>query len=114
MPLSFDGTDFRHHERRVRLFVSNTRVAPERWAGQLLERLGGRASDLCEGIQDLETPNGVENVLDHLRMHFQLIDVFRQGRVVDNFVGDFEREPGEEAELGRDAMLTAVPQTHVF
>ena len=27
---SFDGTDFRQYERRVRLFVSHTRVAPER------------------------------------------------------------------------------------
>ena len=27
---SFDGTDFRQDERRVLLFVTNTRVAPER------------------------------------------------------------------------------------
>ena len=27
---SFDGTDFRQYERRVLLFVSNTRVVPER------------------------------------------------------------------------------------
>ena len=60
---SFDGTDFRQYERRVRLFVSNTRVA-ERRAGKLLERLEGRAFDSTE-IQDLETPNGVEKLLDH-------------------------------------------------
>ena len=40
---SLDGTDFRQYERRVRLSVSNTRVAPERRAGRLLERLEGRA-----------------------------------------------------------------------
>ena len=80
---SFDGADFRQYERRVRLFVSHTRVVPERRAGKLLERLEGRAFDLCEEIQDLETPKGVENLLDHLRMHFESIDVFRQGRVVD-------------------------------
>ena len=67
---TFDGTDFRQYEMRVRLFVSNTRVAPERRAGKLLERLEARAFDSCEGIQDLETPNGVENLLDHLRTHF--------------------------------------------
>ena len=72
---SFDGTDFRQYERRVRLFVSHTRLAPERRAGKLLERLEGRAFDLCEGIQDLETPEGVENLLDHLRTHFEPIEV---------------------------------------
>ena len=64
---SFDGAVFRQSKRRVRLFVSSTRVAPEKRAGKLLERLEGRAFESCEGIQDLETPNGVENVLDHLR-----------------------------------------------
>ena len=56
---SFDGTDFRQFERRVRLFLSATRVAPARRAGKLV-----RAFDLCEGIQDLETPNGVKNLLE--------------------------------------------------
>ena len=56
---SFDGTD-RQYERRVRLFVSHTRVAPERRAGKLLERLEGHAFDVREGIQDWETPKGVE------------------------------------------------------
>ena len=59
---SFDG-----YERRVRLFVSDTRVAPERRTGKLLERLEGRALDSTEGMQDLDTPDGVEHVLDHLR-----------------------------------------------
>ena len=53
-PLELDG-------RGTTLFVSNTRVAPARRAGKLLERLQGRAFDSREGIQDLETPNGVEN-----------------------------------------------------
>ena len=70
---TFDGTDFRQYERRSRLFVSNTRVAPERRASKLLERLEARAFDSCEGIQDLETPNGVENLLDHLRTHLEQI-----------------------------------------
>ena len=74
---SFDGTDFRLYERRVRLFVSNTRVAPARRAGKQVERLEGRAFDSCQGIQDLETWNGVENLLDHLRTHFELIEVFK-------------------------------------
>ena len=63
-----DGrTDFRQYERRVRLFVTNARVAPARRAGKLVERLEGRAFDSCEGIQDLDTLSGVENLLDHLR-----------------------------------------------
>ena len=68
----------------------------QREAGKLLERLEGRAFDSCEGIQDLETPTGVENLLDHLRTHFEPIEVFRRGRIVDDFVYDFERQPGEE------------------
>ena len=75
---SYDGADFRQYERRVRLFVSNTRVAPERRAGKLLERLEGRAFNSIEGIQDLVTPNGFENLLDHLRTHFERTDVFRR------------------------------------
>ena len=55
-----------------------------------------RAVDSCEGIQDLETPNGVENLLDHLRTHFEPIEVFRRGGIVDDFVSDFERQPGDE------------------
>ena len=76
--------------------MSNTRVVPERRAGKLLERLEGRALDSCEGIQDMETPNGVENLLDHLRRNFEPIEVFGRGRIVDDFVYDFERKPGEE------------------
>ena len=55
---SFDSTDFRQYERRVRLLVSNTRVALERRAGKLLERVEGRAFDSGEGLQDLDMPSG--------------------------------------------------------
>ena len=65
-------------------------------AGKLVERLEGRAVDPCERIQDLETPNGVENLLDHLRTHFEPTEVFRRGRIEDDFVDDFEGQPGEE------------------
>ena len=68
----------------------------QREAGKLLERLEGRAFDSREGIQNLEKPTGVENLLDHLRTHFEPIEVFRRGRIVDDFVYDFERQPGEE------------------
>ena len=56
--------------------VSNTRVAPERRAGKLLERPEGRAFDSCEGIQNMETPNCVGNLLDHLRTYFEPMEVF--------------------------------------
>ena len=69
--------------------MSHTRVAPERGAGKLLERLEGHAVDLREGILDWETPKGVENLLDHLRRYFEPIDVSRQGGVVDDVVGGF-------------------------
>ena len=46
--------------------MSNARVAPERRACKL-QRLEERASDSCEGIQALETLNGVEVLLDHAR-----------------------------------------------
>ena len=99
---SFDGPD----ERRVRLFETNTQVGPERRTGKLLKRLEGRAFDSTEG-----TPNGVENLLDHLRIHFEPIEVFGRGRVVDDFVCEFERQPGEEIkeyEPPRDAMRMAI------
>ena len=43
----------------------------------------------------LEAPNGVENLLDHLRTHVEPIEVSRRGRIVDDFVHDFEPQPGE-------------------
>ena len=46
---SFDGTDLRQYERRI-------------LAGKLLERLERHPLDMCEEIQDWETPNGVENL----------------------------------------------------
>ena len=49
---------------------------PQSEAGKLLEWLGGRAFDSCT--------------------HFEPIEVFRRGRIVDDFVYDFERQPGEE------------------
>ena len=50
---SFDGTDFRQYERRVRLFVSNTRVAPER-EGLVnpLERLEARGKNALSATVD--------------------------------------------------------------
>ena len=109
---SFDGTNFRQYERQVRLFVSNTQVAPERRAVKLLERLEGRAFESCEGMRDLNTPNCVENLLDHLRIHFESIEVFRRGRVVDDFV--CERQPGEEIKPLRDATLMATRQARAL
>ena len=85
--------------------MSHTRVVPDRRAGKLLERLEGRAFDLCQEIQDLGTWSGVENLLDHLRRHLEPIDVIRQGRIVDDFVGNFERQPGEEAEEAQTRVL---------
>ena len=32
-------------------------------------------------MQDLHTPNGVEDLLDHSRTHFEPIVVFRRGRM---------------------------------
>ena len=95
--------------------MSNKRVTPERRADKLLERREGRAFDACEGIQDLETPDGVEDLLDHLRVHFKPVEVFRRGRVVDDVVCNFDRPPGgkiKEYEPLSDAMLTSIPQTH--
>ena len=61
-----------------------------------MERLEARAFDSCEGILDLDIPSGVENLPDHLRTHFEPIEIFRRERIVDDFVYDFERLPGEE------------------
>ena len=99
---TFDGTNFRQHKRRVRLFASNTQVASEKRAGKLLERLEERAFESCEGIQDLETPNGVEKLLDHLRIWFEPIEVFGRERVVDDSVCNFERQLGEEIKPQRE------------
>ena len=59
----------------------------------------------------------LENLLDHLRTHFEPTVVVRRGRIVDDFVYDFERQPGEEVEEyapRRDAMPTAVPQARAL
>ena len=61
----------------------------------------------------METLDGVENLLDNMRMYFKPIEVFRGGTIVDDFVCDFEPQPGEEIkeyEPLRDAMLLAIPR----
>ena len=75
------------------------------------------AFDSSGGTQDWETPKDVEILLDHLRRYFEPIDVYRQGGVVADFVGDYERQQGEEVEEyapRRDAMPTAVPQARAL
>ena len=64
----------------------------------MVERLEGRAFDSCEGIQDLETPNGVENFAGSLEGHIcEPIEVFRQGQDCGRLPSVmFERQPGEE------------------
>ena len=100
-------------------------MAPERSARKLLERLEGRAFDSYEGMQDLDTPKGVEDVLDHLRTHFEPIEVFRpvnslmkahvflrkanlsaekQSQMVSAAMNRYEYEPL------RDAVITAIPR----
>ena len=67
---------------------------PARRDGKLVERLEGRAVDSCEGVQDRETLDGVKTLFDQLRTHLEPIKVLRRGRIVDDFVYDFERQPG--------------------
>ena len=69
---SFDGTDFSQAD-------SSLCVPDTSGSGKLLERLEGRACDACEGIQALETTNSVVNLPDHLRIHFEPIEVSRRG-----------------------------------
>ena len=64
-----------------------------------MERLEGWAFDSCEILGDLETSKGVKILLDHLRWHFAPIDVFRHGKVADDFISDFERQPDEEVDV---------------
>ena len=75
---SFDGMDFRQYERRVRLFVSHTRVAPQRRAGKLLDV----HSTCVKESRTWKHRRVLRILLHHMRMYFEPIDVFRQGRVV--------------------------------
>ena len=92
---TFDGADSRQYERRI-VCLCPIHGWPQR------EGLVNWWSDwkdghsIREGTQDLETPNGVGCFLDHLRTHCEAIEVFRRGRIVDDFVYDFKRQPGEE------------------
>ena len=92
---TFDGADSRQYERRI-VCLCPIHGWPQR------EGLVNWWSDwkdghsIREGTQDLETPNGIGYFLDHLRTHCEAIEVFRRGRIVDDFVYDFKRQPGEE------------------
>ena len=63
---SFDGTDFRQHERRILLFCVHINTSGHQREGlvNFWSDWKGRALASREGIQDLETPNVVENVLE--------------------------------------------------
>ena len=58
----YDGkTPFRVYERKVNIFKQNTRLAPARRAGKLLERLEGAAFEATEtlDVTAISNPNGV-------------------------------------------------------
>ena len=40
-----------------------------------------------------------------LRTHFEPVEVFRRGRIVDGFVYDFERQPVEEVDTRFNILL---------
>ena len=84
---SSDGTDFRRYERRVRLFVFNTRVAPER------ERLVNFWSDSKDVLAiRLKAYRTWKHRTDHLKIHFE--------------------QEIKEYEPLRDTMLMAIHQAH--
>ena len=116
---SFDGADFIRYERRGSSFCVQYTSDPTQREG--LVNFWSDWKDVhsihVKKSRTWETSTGVENLLDHLRTHFEPTVVVRRGRIVDDFVYDFERQPGEEVEEyapRRDAMPTAVPQARAL
>ena len=70
----------------------------ERRAGRLLERLEGDAFDACETLDtsELRSWSGAATFMKHLKSRFEPIDVLRVGRIVDDFLYEFERKNGED------------------
>ena len=96
---TYDGkTPFRIYERKVQIFEANTKLPKERRGGRLLERLEGEAFDATEtlDVASLSVPDGVALLMAHLRKKFEPIEVLRIGRIVDDFLYEFERRNGEE------------------
>ena len=67
--------------------------------------MGEAGSSLCVQWSDLKDVHSIHvkeyrawkhRMLDHLSTHFEPIEIFRRGRIVDDFVYDFERQPDEE------------------
>ena len=67
-------------------------------AGRLLVRLEGDAFDACETLDtaELRSWGGVALLMKHLKSRFEPIEVLRVGRIVDDFLYEFERKNGEE------------------
>ena len=81
--------------------MSTTRINPKRRAGKMLERLKDVAFDATETIKPeaLREEDGVTVLLNHLRDKFEPLEVLRVGRIVDDFVYDFERADSEEIQI---------------
>ena len=89
----FDGKNYRAYVRKVQIWLCNSRMPPERRAGRLLERLKDAAFEATETLSptDLQVDDGVNIHLNHLRDRFEPLEVLRTGRIVDDFLYDFER-----------------------
>jgi len=81
----------------VQIFEASTKLPKERRGGRLLERLEGEAFDATEtlDVASLSVPDGVALLMAHLRKKFEPIEVLRIGRIVDDFLYEFERRNGE-------------------
>ena len=85
---------FREYQRRVANFKANTVAPTWRQAGRLMEKLSGDAWDHCETLGDvtaLQTNDGVDQLIEHLRLRFEMIENLRVGRELDDFIYEFAR-----------------------
>ena len=91
-----DGADFRQYERRVRLFVSNTRVAQREGLVNFWRDWKDVHSIRVKESRTWKLLMVFRICLIILRTQFKPIEVFRRGRIVDDVVYDFERQQGED------------------
>ena len=84
--------------RKIDLWRSTTGVDLINQAPRLLQKLEGDAFDKLENIEPLtlRVPNGVEIFKKAIEDAYELIEDYRVGKIMDEFLDDFSRKRGEE------------------
>ena len=96
----FDGKnmDRRTYYRKIEIWEATTGIEPSKRGPRLLGKMSGEAFEKLENVKatSLLVPDGVQKLIDHVEAAYEPVEDYRTGKVMDHFLKEFERTPGQE------------------